>query len=333
MERKSSFDKTEVTFLANLCHDCRDCFYACPYTPPHAFNVNIPEILSEVRLKSYEESTRPKFLSTLFKKQQRFVAVATLLAVILTFSVALSVLGTSFAALHLGQGSFYDIFPYLLIIVSGAFLGAYVVILFVKGVVDFCVSIRGSFWRFFNGRAIRLALIDSLGHRWFRGGGAGCAHESSHPSQVFLIQHALIIYGFLSALLSTISAGVYQDIFGILPPYPIISVPVIFGLSGGVAMIAGATSILYQKGSVDKIPTFRSMFTLDYSFLWMLEAVSATGIATLILRDTAYLGPILALHLGLVLSLFIVAPYGKFIHFLYRFASLVNNRLEEQTKP
>jgi citrate/tricarballylate utilization protein len=35
------------------------------------------------------------------------------------------------------------------------------------------------------------------------------------------------------------------------------------------------------------------------------------------------MGPLLALHLGVVFALFIAMPYGKFVHGLYRYAALV----------
>jgi citrate/tricarballylate utilization protein len=35
------------------------------------------------------------------------------------------------------------------------------------------------------------------------------------------------------------------------------------------------------------------------------------------------MGILLAVHLGVVLGLFLTLPYGKFVHSLYRFAALV----------
>ena len=35
------------------------------------------------------------------------------------------------------------------------------------------------------------------------------------------------------------------------------------------------------------------------------------------------MGPLLALHLGVVFALFITMPYGKFVHGIYRFVALV----------
>jgi citrate/tricarballylate utilization protein len=42
------------------------------------------------------------------------------------------------------------------------------------------------------------------------------------------------------------------------------------------------------------------------------------------------MGPLLALHLGMVFSLFITMPYGKFVHGLYRFAALVRYARERR---
>jgi len=49
LERRRRFTPGDVVYLANLCHDCRACFYACMYAPPHEFGVNIPKALAEVR--------------------------------------------------------------------------------------------------------------------------------------------------------------------------------------------------------------------------------------------------------------------------------------------
>jgi citrate/tricarballylate utilization protein len=43
------------------------------------------------------------------------------------------------------------------------------------------------------------------------------------------------------------------------------------------------------------------------------------------------MGPLLALHLGVVFALFITLPYGKFVHGLYRYLALVRYARERQT--
>ncbi len=40
--RERAFADGDITQLANLCHNCRGCYYACQYTEPHEFALNLP---------------------------------------------------------------------------------------------------------------------------------------------------------------------------------------------------------------------------------------------------------------------------------------------------
>ena len=71
-------------------------------------------------------------------------------------------------------------------------------------------------------------------------------------------------------------------------------------------------------------------YGMDIAFIVMLFLTSLTGMALLILRETAAMGPLLALHLGVVFSLFVTMPYGKFVHGIYRFAALVRYAMERK---
>ena len=67
MEQRRIFTKADLTYLANLCFDCRDCYYACQYAPPHEFAVNVPKLMSELRADTYREFTWPALLAGVFK--------------------------------------------------------------------------------------------------------------------------------------------------------------------------------------------------------------------------------------------------------------------------
>ena len=63
MEERTVFARTDLTYLANLCHNCGECLYACQYAPPHEFAINLPRTLAEIRLASYEDYAWPRPLA------------------------------------------------------------------------------------------------------------------------------------------------------------------------------------------------------------------------------------------------------------------------------
>jgi citrate/tricarballylate utilization protein len=59
MTRRLEFGKADINYLANLCHNCGACLYACQYAPPHEFGIDVPRTLSKVRVESYEAAAWP----------------------------------------------------------------------------------------------------------------------------------------------------------------------------------------------------------------------------------------------------------------------------------
>ena len=70
MTRKRLFSDGDLTQLANLCHNCRGCYYACQYTEPHEFALNVPAALAEVRSDSWRKYAWPSGFASLFQRQQ-----------------------------------------------------------------------------------------------------------------------------------------------------------------------------------------------------------------------------------------------------------------------
>ena len=69
MEKRLIFAKDDLAYLANLCHNCGECLYACQFAPPHEFGINVPRTLAEIRLESYEEYCWPRALAVAFRRQ------------------------------------------------------------------------------------------------------------------------------------------------------------------------------------------------------------------------------------------------------------------------
>src|SRR5499433_4559072 len=63
MERRMTFSEADIHYLANLCHNCGECYYACQYAPPHEFGVNVPKTFAEIRIRTYRKYAWPAFLS------------------------------------------------------------------------------------------------------------------------------------------------------------------------------------------------------------------------------------------------------------------------------
>jgi citrate/tricarballylate utilization protein len=69
---------------------------------------------------------------------------------------------------------------------------------------------------------------------------------------------------------------------------------------------------------------------MDLGFIALLFFTSLTGLALLAWRDTGVMGLLLAIHLGFVLALFLMLPYGKFAHGIFRSAALVKYAREKR---
>src|SRR5579872_5350285 len=80
IETRRDFVKGDVFYLANLCHDCRACYYACMFTPPHEFAINIPQILAATRMETYRRWSWPEFLGRAFKNPSVTTILATCMA-------------------------------------------------------------------------------------------------------------------------------------------------------------------------------------------------------------------------------------------------------------
>src|SRR5207237_1579904 len=112
LERRRRFVPADVIYLANLCHDCRACFYACMYAPPHEFGVNIPRALAEVRERTYAEYALPHVVSDLARRNARLLVVATV-ASLAFFAIVVAIAGANPFVAHTGPGAFYAVVPYL----------------------------------------------------------------------------------------------------------------------------------------------------------------------------------------------------------------------------
>jgi citrate/tricarballylate utilization protein len=331
MEQRRVFTKADLTYLANLCFDCRDCYYACQYAPPHEFGVNIPKLMSELRADTYREFTWPAILSGLFKHNALAVTVITIASTVIILALVLLSQGANVLfATHLGEATFYRVVPLAAMTVVPLLIALYGFAVFIIGAVRFWRETGGTPSEMLDFAAFRRATKDAFGLAYMKGGGAGCNYPDERFSPIRMWFHHLVFYGFLLDFASTTIAAFYDHFLDWQAPYPVISLPVILGTIGGIGLMIGSAGLLHLKSRSDRIPATSSMLKMDVAFLLLLLLTSITGLLLLALRETPAMGTLLVIHLGFVAGLFITAPYGKFAHVVYRYAALVRYAIEEQ---
>jgi len=104
----------------------------------------------------------------------------------------------------------------------------------------------------------------------------------------------------------------------------------VLGTLGGIGLLIGPLGLLAEKFKRDPVLVDRERLGMDTAFTLMLFLTGLTGMALLLLRETSAMGPLLALHLGVVFALFLTLPYGKFVHGIYRFAALLRYARERR---
>jgi citrate/tricarballylate utilization protein len=331
MEQRRIFSKADLTYLANLCFDCRDCYFACQYAPPHEFGVNIPKLMAELRADTYREFTWPALLSGLFKHNALAVGVITAASMVIIFGLVLAFQGSEvLLATHLGEGAFYRVVPFVAMTVPPSLIALYGFGVFLIGAARFWRETQGPISALIDPAALWRATKDAFGLAYMKGGGAGCNYPGESFSRARLWFHHLVFYGFLLDLAATSIAAFYDHFLGWQAPYPYFSWPVVLGTVGGIGLLIGTSGLLALKWRSDPAPAAAHMLSMDVAFLSLLFLTSLTGMLLLAFRETAAMGTLLVVHLGVVAGLFITAPYGKFAHVIYRYAALVRYAIEQR---
>ncbi len=324
MFKEHSFADGDITQLANLCHNCGACYYACPYTEPHEFAMNLPGILAEVRQESWKDHAWPSGAAGLFERSGMAMSASFVLAFMALFWAATAMRpasGTGFYA-YMSHGLMVTIF-------TPAFL---------LPLVAIAVSMR-RYWRTVGGGRVSRSQImgamrDAGEMKNLAGGqGQGCNFEDedrfSNTRRRF---HHATLYGFLLCFASTSSGTVLHYGFGLEAPYGVLSLPKLLGLPGGVLLCIGTAGLAWLKTKADPKLGAPSVWGGEMAFVVLLFTVSFTGLALYAATDTVPVPPLLALHLATVLTFFLLMPYSKMVHGFYRMAALIRDRQKDSNK-
>jgi citrate/tricarballylate utilization protein len=331
LERRLSFTENDIHYLANLCHNCGACLYACQYAPPHEFQLNFPRVLAQVRKQTYKKYAWPGMLAGFFERNALLVCLlcAASLGLVLLSATWMSDPARLFTAYSDAQGSFYAVLPHGLMAASFGVVSLFVLLAFAVSFIRY--------WRDtgeppgeLGSHASSKALWDAATLKYLDGGGDGCTYPDAKPSFARRRFHHLTFYGFMLCFAATCIATLYHYGFGWKAPYPFWSLPVLLGTAGGVGLVIGPAGLWWLKRKADPELSDPTQAGMDNAFIALLFLVSITGLLLLALRETRAMGMLLVAHLAFVLTLFLSMPYGKFVHALYRLASLVRFHVERK---
>lgn len=311
-----AFSDGDITHLANLCHNCRGCYYACQYTAPHEFNLNLPRALADVRHDGWEAFAWPGGLARGFQRSGVAIALASVLGFAILF---LAILGLP------GEGD-----GYYAALSHGAMVAIFLPA-FLLPLASVAVSLR-RYWRFTGGGSVTSAAFEgafgSAALMTNLAGGHGEGRNQEDADRLMLARrwaHQAVFWGFLLCFLSTTSGSVLHYVFDRPAPYPFWSLPKLLGIPGGLMMVFGCVWLLDLKRKADPALGAASVRGGEVAFLLLLLLVAASGLLLYTLGGTALMPLLLALHLGMVLTFFLMTPYTKMVHGFYRMAALLRH--------
>ena len=326
MTRRLEFNKADIHYLANLCHNCGACLHACQYAAPHEFAINVPQAMAQVRGQTYADYAWPPALGALYKRNGLTVALA--LAAGLALFLVLAAMGQGTLIHAPLAGNFYAIFPHNLLVAMFAPIFLFAVLALTLGVRQFWrdVSPGAAF-----SAAIGEASANALRLKYLDGGhGEGCNEADDAFTLARRRFHHFTFYGFMLCFASTSVATLYHYAFNWQAPYGLTSLPVLLGTAGGIGLLIGPAGLFWLNLRRHPMHGDAAQKPMDRGFIALLFFTSLTGLALLVWRDTSAMALLLAVHLGVVMALFLTLPYGKFAHGIFRAAALLKWAIEKR---
>ena len=330
MTRRLEFGKADIHYLANLCHNCGACLHACQYAPPHEFAINVPKSMATVRGQTYADYAWPKALGGLYKSNGLTVSMALAVSLSLFLILAIQSNGTLWGGPV--ENGFYAIFPHNLMVSMFAPIFLWSVLALALGVTKFWREVTpATSGAPLSAPAAAEAAHDALQLKYLGGGhGDGCNNEDDAFTLARKRMHHLTFYGFMLCFAATSVATVYHYAFDWPAPYDFFSLPKILGTVGGIALTVGTLGLWRLNLARDPQHGDAQQRPMDRGFIALLFFISVTGLALMLSKNTAAMPVLLAVHLGMVMALFLTLPYGKFAHGIFRTAALLRFAVEKR---
>lgn len=333
MTRRLEFGKADIHYLANLCHNCGACLHACQYAPPHEFAINVPKAMATVRGQTYADYAWPPAMGKLYQRNGLTLSLALAASLTLFMLLAIQSNGRLWGPVSGdAQQGFYAIFPHNFMVSLFAPVFLWAVFALGMGVRKFWVDVTpATSGAPLSSPAAAEAAHDALRLKYLGGGhGDGCNNEDDAFTLARRRMHHLTFYGFMLCFAATSVATLYHYVLGWPAPYDFTSLPKILGTVGGISLAWGTLGLWRlnlsrnpNHGDVNQRP-------MDRGFIALLFLISVTGLALMLAKNSVAMPSLLALHLGLVMALFLTLPYGKFAHGIFRSAALLRFAVEKR---
>ncbi len=330
MTRRLEFGKADIHYLANLCHNCGACLHACQYAPPHEFAITVPKSMATVRGQTYSDYAWPKALGGLYKRNGLTVSMALAVSLSLFLMLAIQSNGSLWSGPV--QNGFYAIFPHNLMVSMFAPIFLWSVLALALGVMKFWREVTpATSGAPLSSPAAAEAAHDALRLKYLGGGhGEGCNNEDDAFTLARKRAHHLTFYGFMLCFAATSVATIYHYLLDWPAPYDFTSLPKLLGTVGGISLTLGTLWLWRLNLARDPNHGDAQQRPMDRGFIALLFFISVTGLALMLSKNTAAMPFLLAVHLGMVMALFLTLPYGKFAHGIFRTAALLRFAVEKR---
>jgi citrate/tricarballylate utilization protein len=333
MTRRLEFGKADIHYLANLCHNCGACLHACQYAPPHEFAINVPKAMATVRGQTYADYAWPPAMGKLYQRNGLTLSLALAASLTLFMLLAIQSNGSLWGPVSGdAQQGFYAIFPHNFMVSLFAPVFLWAVFALGMGVRKFWVDVTpATSGAPLSSPAAAEAAHDALRLKYLGGGhGDGCNNEDDAFTLARKRMHHLTFYGFMLCFAATSVATLYHYVFGWPAPYDFTSLPKILGTVGGISLALGTLGLWRLNLARDPNHGDVNQRPMDRGFIALLFLISVTGLALMLAKNSVAMPSLLAVHLGLVMALFLTLPYGKFAHGIFRSASLLRFAVEKR---
>jgi citrate/tricarballylate utilization protein len=281
MTRLLEFNKADIHYLANLCHNCGACLHSCQYAPPHEFAVNVPKALATVRVQTYSDYAWPPALGALYKRAGLTLSLAGAFGLSLFLVLVLMMNGSLFHEPL--AGNFYAIFPHNTLALMFGLVFLYSVVALGIGVAKFwrrvspAAPVEGA-----KAEVAVEATRNALTLKYLDGGhGDGCNNEDDRFSLWRRRFHHLTFYGFLLCFAATSVATLYHYLLDYQAPYPVFSLPVQLGILGGIGLLIGPAGLLWLNIRRHPLHGDVAQRPMDRGFIALLFLTSLSGLVPL----------------------------------------------------